>query len=301
MFASENDWTVGKAVRLRRGLLRVLAPNPSPMTWRGTNSYVLGDTTVAVIDPGPDDPNHLAALVAAIGGRPVSHIIVTHSHRDHSTLARSLAQATGGPVLAYGNSLAGRSVVMTGLAATGLVGGGEGVDVEFMPDDRLRDGQVIDGDGWTLRVVHTPGHLGNHICLRWGHMMFTGDHVMGWATSLVSPPDGDLSDFMMSCRKLARLPSGPAYPGHGPVVANTTTRIGWLVSHRLKREAQIIAALSQGHATVPELTATIYADTAPALHPAGARNVLAHLIDLHSRNIVCARPDLGVGATFALV
>ncbi len=299
MFASADDWTVGKAVALRHGLFRVLAPNPSAMTWRGTNSYILGTDTVAVIDPGPDDPAHLAALRTAIGDRPVSHIIVTHSHRDHSPLARPLAQATGAPVLAFGDSLAGRSAVMTRLAETGLVGGGEGVEADFAPDVTVRDGEVIDGAGWALRVIHTPGHMGNHICLQWEEAIFSGDHVMGWATSLVSPPDGDLSDFMASCRKLKA--KGPAYPGHGPTVANLTTRIAWLVGHRLTREAQIIGALDHGAATIPDLTASIYADIDPKLHAAAARNILAHLIDLQGRNIVRASPHFGIDATFVII
>ena len=298
MFASEDDWTAGKAVTLRHGLLRILAPNPSAMTWRGTNSYVLGTDSVAVIDPGPDSPAHLAALLAAIADRPVSHIIVSHSHRDHSPLARPLAQATGAPVLAFGDSQAGRSAVMTRLAAAGLVGGGEGVDADFAPDVTVRDGEVIDGAGWALRVIHTPGHMGNHICLQWADAIFSGDHVMAWATSLVSPPDGDLSDFMASCRKLRA--KGPAYPGHGPVVTNLTTRIDWLISHRLTREAQIIGALDRGPATIPTLTALIYTDIAANLHPAAGRNTLAHLIDLHRRNIVSASPHLGADALFAL-
>ncbi|MBT8411798.1 MAG: MBL fold metallo-hydrolase, partial [Octadecabacter sp.] len=189
----------GEAVTVEDGLTRVLAPNASPMTYWGTNSYILGHDRVAVIDPGPDDPKHLASLIRAIAGRPVSHILVTHSHLDHSPLARALSQATDAPVLAFGDSNAGRSVAMQELAASGLMGGGEGVDPTFAPDILVADGDTITGDGWALTALHTPGHFGNHLSFLWGDVAFTGDHLMDWATSLVSPPDGDLTDFMASC------------------------------------------------------------------------------------------------------
>jgi len=165
------------------GLTCILAPNPSPMTYWGTNSYILGHETLAIIDPGPAIAKHQDAILAAIGGRKVSHIIVTHSHLDHSPLARPLADATGAPILAFGNSTTGRSAVMAELAKTGLMGGGEGVDPTFYPDIELTDGETIDGDGWALTALHTPGHFGNHMSFLWGEDAFTGDHLMGWATS----------------------------------------------------------------------------------------------------------------------
>jgi glyoxylase-like metal-dependent hydrolase (beta-lactamase superfamily II) len=286
---------------LRPGLRRVLAPNPSALTFRGTNSYLLGDRALAVIDPGPDDPAHLAALLAAIGAAEVSHIIVTHSHLDHSPLARALSRRTGAPVLAFGDALAGRSAIMSQLAATGVVGGGEGIDAAFVPDRCLRDAETITGDGWSLGVVHTPGHLGNHICLRWGDALFSGDHIMGWATSVVSPPDGDLTDFMASCRRLQRMRVGVSYPGHGDPVPDTRARLDWLIGHRQQREAQIVTALRQTPDTVEGLTRRIYTDVSPTLWPVAARNVLAHLVDLAGQNKVTAQPALALDAQFALV
>ncbi len=300
MIARENDWTPGKAIDLRPGLLRVLAPNPSSMTLHGTNTYILGEASVAVIDPGPDSSAHLAAILAAIGGRRVSHIIVTHSHLDHAPLARPLARTCRAPIIAFGDSLAGRSDVMIGLADSGLTTGGEGVDSTFAPDIAVSDGDMIPGDSWQLKVIHTPGHFGNHICLQWDDALFSGDHVMQWASSLVSPPDGDLGDYMASCRKLTRRVGGPAYPGHGSVVTNLTERVDWLIAHRLQREAQIIAVLHLGPSAIGQLTAVIYTDITPALLPAAARNVFAHLIDLHVRNIVTAVPDLRADATFSM-
>ena len=171
---------------LAPGLRRIIAPNPSPMTERGTNTYLLGGAAgLCVIDPGPMDENHLAGILEAIGTARVDAIVVTHAHLDHAPLARTLAEATGAEVLAFGDAETGRSTIMRELAAEGRVGGGEGVDAAFHPDRTVADGDVIEGPGWRLEVLHTPGHMGNHICLRWGDALFTGDHVMGWASSLV--------------------------------------------------------------------------------------------------------------------
>ncbi|MBI1418193.1 MAG: MBL fold metallo-hydrolase [Limimaricola sp.] len=290
----------GRPVELGPRVVRVLAPNPSPMTYHGTNSYLLGQEALAVIDPGPDDARHLDALLRAIGGRPVSHVFVTHSHLDHSPLAGPLARAVGAPVLAFGDWTAGRRPVMERLAAEGLVGGGEGVDTAFRPDVALADGAVVETGAGPVRVLHTPGHLGNHVCLGWDDVVFTGDHVMGWASSLVSPPDGDLTAFMESCDRLAHMPARTFYPGHGDPVREPAARLDWLIGHRRAREAQVLAALQQGPAPLPDLTTRVYADIDPALHPAAARNLLAHLIDLYERGLVTARPQLSQRAIFTL-
>jgi len=266
------------------------------MTHFGTNSYILGEGRVAVIDPGPADPAHLAALLAALApGEVVSHIIVTHAHLDHSPLARPLAAATGAPVLAFGDAGAGRSAAMAALAAAGGLAGGEGVDRGFAPDLLLKDGDCLDGAGWQLRALHTPGHFGNHLCLAWGDAVFSGDHVMGWASSLISPPDGDMAAYMASLARLAALRPGRLYPGHGAVVGQARPRIEALIAHRRAREAAVRAALADdGPADAATLAARIYNDTPAALMPAAARNVLAHLLDLAGRDLVFA--DGGAGA-----
>ncbi len=290
----------GKAVELAAGLHRILAPNPSPMTWRGTNTYLLGNTELAVIDPGPDDPAHLQAILGACQpGQRISHIIVTHAHVDHSALARPLSDATGAPMLAYGDAQAGRSAVMTRLADAGLASGGEGIDTGFQPDQHVRDGQMITGAGWVLKVIHTPGHLGNHIALGWGRVCFTGDHVMGWASSLVSPPDGDLTDFMASCARLRRDKWHVFHPGHGAPVSDPAARLDWLIAHRLAREAAILSCLNDAPATARELAAQIYTDTPPVLLRAAERNVLAHLIDLTGKSVVAPQGTLTAAARFA--
>ena len=290
----------GEPVLMEPGLVRVIAPNPSPMTHWGTNTYVLGSQTLCIIDPGPDDPGHLAALLAHIGDRQVSHIVVTHSHLDHSGLSGRLSRATLAPVLGFGDSQAGRSAAMAALAQTNSSSGGEGVDQNFVPDQALPDGAMIHGPDWRLHVIHTPGHMGNHICLRWGDTVFSGDHVMGWASSMVSPPDGDLTDFLASCRRLAAVGAARFYPGHGAPVPDATARINWLLDHRAAREAQILAALTAGPLTIAALTTAIYADIPIGLHPAAARNLFAHLIDLAGRNLVKAAPAQHPDALFQL-
>lgn len=291
------DPRAGVAEAIAPGLRRVLAPNPSPMTYRGTNTYLLGQGRVTVIDPGPDDPAHLAALLLALEGEAVSHVVVTHSHLDHSPLAARLARQTGAEVWAFGHALAGRSDVMRALVAGGYNGGGEGVDLAFAPDRPVADGDVIATPAGDLRVLHTPGHMGNHICLRWGDAVFSGDLVMGWATSLVSPPDGDISDFLASCAKVRAEGAAVLYPGHGPPVTDPAARIDWLIAHRMERRAQVLAALDVPR-DVEALTAAIYTDVAPALWPIAARNVFAQLVELVGAGLVGAAPDLSPGATF---
>ncbi len=274
------DPPIGLPMQVAENTRRIVAPNPSPMTYRGTNTYLVGARALAVIDPGPASEAHLKAILAAVGpDQRISHIIVTHTHLDHSPLARPLSVQTGAPIYAFGGPSAGRSAIMQELAKAGDIGGGEGIDRDFAPDICVKDGDMIDGDGWQLEVIHTPGHLGNHICLRLGEICFTADHVMGWASSLVSPPDGDLTDFMASCEKLARRDWAQFLPGHGEVISEPTARLKWLIEHRKQREAQILEALQTGPSTAADLAERIYVDTPKALLGAATRNVLAHLID----------------------
>ncbi len=297
----DYDPPAGLAEMLEPGLRRILAPNPSPMTYRGTNTYLVGTRGVAVIDPGPSSDAHLQAILKAVGpDQHVSHIIVTHTHLDHSPLARPLADATGAPVLAFGDATAGHSAVMQQLAQNGMIGGGEGIDTDFTADETIRDGSVITGDGWQLEAIHTPGHIGNHLSFAWGDACFTADHVMGWASSLVSPPDGDLTDFMASCARLSARNWRVFYPGHGAAVHKPNARLDWLITHRRGREAEILAVLQHGPATAGVIAKTIYTDTPAALLGAATRNVLAHLIDLTGKSTVSPINELHADAKFRL-
>jgi glyoxylase-like metal-dependent hydrolase (beta-lactamase superfamily II) len=289
------------AIELEPGLRRITAPNPSPMTFHGTNTYLLGTREIAVIDPGPADGAHLDAILAALEpDQHITHILVTHSHLDHSPLAAPLSVATGAPVLAAGPSDWGRTPVMQALAATGELGGGEGVDTQFTPSQILRHGDLVQAADWQLSVLHTPGHMANHLSFAWNGTLFSGDLVMGWSTSLVSPPDGDMTSFMASLRQLRQRSDRIYYPGHGDPVGDPAARLDQLVTHRLGREVEVLSALAAGPATPNALTRAIYTEIPAALHPMAERNVLAHLIDLTEQSKVTPLGPLRAAAQFAL-
>lgn len=281
----EFNPTPGVTEHIAPDIRRILAPNPSPMTYRGTNTYIIGHRDIAVIDPGPENDDHLLSILAALTpGQKIRHILVTHSHLDHSPLAAKLSRITDAPISAFGASDTGRSDIMQELAKSGLIAGGEGVDAGFMPDIALTDGTQINVGDAPLTAHWTPGHFGNHMCFEWSDRVFCGDLVMGWASSLVSPPDGDLTDFMTSCRKLRAMNATQLLPGHGAPVDDARGRLDWLIGHREARENTILTRLSLGVATADNLAHAIYTDTPAALMPAAARNVLAHLIDLTAKN-----------------
>lgn len=292
----------GVAAALEPKVRRILAPNPSPMTFRGTNTYLVGTRELAVIDPGPDSDQHLQAILDALDpSQSITHICVTHAHLDHSPLAAALSDHTGAPVLAFGGPETGRSAVMQRLSKTGLAGGGEGVDASFAPDVVVSEGEVIEGPDWELEVIHTPGHFGNHISFGLEDMCFVGDHVMGWASSLVSPPDGDLTDFMASCEKLRARPWRVFHAGHGAPIEKPAERLDWLMAHRTSREAEILLALKDSPASAQALATLIYKETPPALLPAATRNVFAHLVDLQRKRQVSTRGELSSEAVFELL
>jgi glyoxylase-like metal-dependent hydrolase (beta-lactamase superfamily II) len=290
----------GKVDRVANGVRRILAPNPSAMTGPGTNTYLIGEgPDVLLLDPGPDVGSHLAAVLAALGpDEAVAGIIVTHAHRDHSEAAPRLAAATGAPVLAFGRATDGRSAAMQRLAEAGLVSGGEGVDTGFAPDRLLADGETLPSGSGNLRVLHTPGHMGGHICLGFGDILFSGDHAMGWSTSLVSPPDGDMRDYMASLDRLQQQRWSLMLPGHGEAVMAVADRLEALARHRRQREAEILTALETRPLTLSMLTRKIYADLPRALLPAARRNTLAHVIDLAERKEITGDDFLSDRAIF---
>ena len=299
---------IGVAQSIAPGIRRLVAPNASPMTFRGTNTYLLGEVDVAVIDPGPEDAAHLDAILRAVGDvRKISHIFVTHSHVDHSPLAGRLSAVTGAPVLALGDSQTGRSPVMTHLAATCDLGGGEGVDHAFQPDITLADDEVTRSREWSLRAIATPGHFSNHLCFAVGAggsdtgEVFSGDHVMSWATTLVSPPDGDLTAFLASLALMQTRRQDQVYlPGHGAVLEDPQAMLRHQIAHRQMRESQILAELSKQPATPIELANRIYTEIPRELIPAASRNVFSHLIDLLEKRQASISQALTHEARFSL-
>ncbi|MEM6823547.1 MAG: MBL fold metallo-hydrolase [Pseudomonadota bacterium] len=290
----------GEVQEMAPGIRRILAPNASTMTYWGTNSYLIGERSLAVIDPGPADPAHLAALLNGVGGARVEAILVTHAHLDHSALARLLSNETGAPVLAFGPYDAGRSATMERLARSGRVRGGEGVDTGFRPDDTLRDGDMIALADAKLEVLHTPGHFPGHLSFSFGDSLFSGDHVMGWSTTLISPPEGDVRAFFDTCGRLLERDEKRYFPGHGPPVEMPETRVADLVAHRTEREMQILNELANGPKSADALAQRIYSEVPTELLPAASRNVFAHLIDLADRNEVVADPEVGWNAQFSV-
>ena len=282
-------------------LKRIIAPNPSPMTFWGTNTYILGTNELAIIDPGPAVQSHFDAIMSSLNkNQSITHILITHSHIDHSPLAKQLSERTSAPILAFGESSAGKSAIMTNLKN---LDGGEGIDYDFKPDVTLSDDQILKNKDWCIKSLHTPGHMGNHLCFSWEgeSILFSGDLVMGWATSMVSPPDGDLTDFMNSIKSLQlRSPDKLFFPGHGAPIENPSLRLQELYEHRKKREGEILSALEKGLTTISEITASVYADLDKRLITAAKRNVLAHLIDLTTRKICTVSKEITTNSRFTL-
>jgi len=287
----------GKAVDVAPNVRRLTVNNPSPFTFHGTNSYIIGDSSLAVIDPGPDDEAHLAALIEAIGDRPVSHILVSHTHRDHSPLARRLADLTGAPMLAEGPHRPARPLRIGEAARLDASG-----DTEFRPDMMLADGQVIDGEGWRLRAILTPGHAANHtvFALEGTGILFSADHVMAWSTTVIAPPDGAMADYMASLDKLLARKDRIFFPGHGGPVKEPAKFMRGLKAHRKMREKAILERLKAGDRTIPEMVAQIYRETDPRLHGAAGLSVLAHLEDLTARGIVSAEGAPSIDAVYTI-
>ncbi|WP_446698113.1 MBL fold metallo-hydrolase [Aurantiacibacter sp. D1-12] len=279
-----QPWPTGDLEQLEPLVARVLAPNASPYTYTGTQTYLVGTEDLAVIDPGPDDPAHIHAILRAVDGRPIRAIMCTHTHRDHSPAAAPLAKQTGAPIV--------------GCAPLRFAGDGGDVeaafDQDYEPDRVLQDGETMTGTGWTLTALFTPGHISNHLCfaLEETGAVFTGDHVMGWSTSVIVPPDGDMADYVASLHKLYEREDRIYYPAHGPAVEKPRQLVRGTIGHRKAREAQIIKLLGEASQPIEDLVARMYSGVDKRLWPAAQMSVWAHLIDLEHRGMVARSGDV---------
>lgn len=273
----------GQAVPMAANIVRVTANNPSPFTFYGTNTYLVGAKSLGVVDPGPDDAAHLSALLNAIADRPLTHIFVSHTHRDHSPLATKLKAQTGATIVAYGPHRPARPLNIGEINPLDAA-----ADTGFLPDIALADNASIKGDGWSLTAVHTPGHTANHLAfaLEGTGILFSADHVMAWATSIVAPPDGAMADYMASLDKLLARDDRTYLPGHGGPVVKPRQYVRALKTHRLMRERAILQRIRKGDRDITTMVSAIYRDTDPRLHGAAALSVLAHLEDLVARGEV---------------
>ncbi|HWQ85296.1 MBL fold metallo-hydrolase [Brevundimonas sp.] len=296
-FVSMPPFEYGRADAVSPLIQRVIANNPGPFTFTGTGTYIVGGPDagagVAVIDPGPLDETHLAALLAAVAGRRVSHVLVTHTHRDHAPLARPFAAAVGAPVLAA------RPPARTIHVSAAL---DEEDDETFTPDVVLAGGEVVRGDGWTLEALATPGHASNHMAfvLREENALFSGDHVMGWSTTVVAPPDGDMTAYMDSLDRVIARGFSTLWPTHGAPVTGPGPFLAAYRAHRLAREAQIVERLAAGDRRIAEIVPNLYAAVDARLWPAASLSVWAHLIALEAAGRARARPNAAIDADWSL-
>lgn len=286
---SKYNPPVGVLIRLSDEVSTITAPNSSPMTFKGTQTYLIGKgKEVAIIDPGPVSEGHLQAIKESISGKKLSGIFITHSHLDHSPLGKIISQEYESPIYAFGKSGDGRSEIMKKYALMEDIGGGEGVDYEFEPDVFLTSKNFIDGADWTLEAIHTPGHMQNHLCfsLNNGQAIFTGDLVMGWSTTLISPPDGDMGQYKKSLQNLLSRSENIYYPGHGAPIKGAKDTVRVQLNHRIEREKQIIFEITGNGKSIPDIVETIYPTLSQGLKIAACRNVFAHLLHLSEMDMV---------------
>ena len=292
-FRQEMRFEYGKVAELSASVRRVIADNPGPFTLYGTGTYILGRGNVAVIDPGPPDAAHIDAIRAATRGERITHVLVTHTHMDHSPGCRLLRESTDAATYGYGPHGAGK--IEQGVPVE------EGGDMEFTPDVRVADGDVIEGDGWSVECVYTPGHTSNHICyqLREERALFTGDHVMGWSTSIVSPPDGDMKSYMSSLRRLLDRDDRVYWPTHGPAITDPVPHVEAFVAHRLEREEEIRACLARGIRNIQEMVPVMYTSLPEFMYPAAGRSVFAAMLYMVERGEVKCDGEISLDAVYS--
>ncbi len=294
-FRHEQPVEYGVARTISPLIRRVVAKNPSPFTYHGTGTYLIGRGEVAVVDPGPAIAEHVDALLAALAGERITHQLITHTHLDHSPAARLVAERTGAPTFGFGPHGAGRHERGATVEA--------GADLAFVPDVRVGPGDVIEGAGWSVEAVHTPGHCSNHLCfqVREERILLTGDHVMGWSTSVISPPDGDMGAYLASLELLLTRDDRMYLPTHGPAIEDPRPFVRSFIEHRQEREAQIVDCMERGVDRIREMVPTMYAGLPAFLHLAAARSVFAHVLHMMDRGVVrCEDEQPGLDARYRL-
>ena len=293
-FRRELDFSYGEVSEVAPGIRRVIAENPSPFTLYGTGTYILGRGEVAVIDPGPADGAHIAKLLEALEGETISHILVTHTHMDHSPGCRLLQAHTKAKTYAYGPHGAGK--LEQGVPVE------EGGDMAFEPDELVRDGDVLSGGDWSVECVYTPGHTSNHMCyqLRESRALFTGDHVMGWSTSIISPPDGDMGAYIASLERLLERDDAVYWPTHGPCIDDPKPHVRAFIEHRLARERQILDCVGQGVHRIEDMVPLMYTELPEYMYPAAARSVLASMEHLVGNGVLKADGGIQLDAAYQL-
>ncbi len=294
-FNREMEFDYGVLQPILPGVRRLVANNPSPFTFKGTNTYVVGSGAVGVIDPGPDDVEHLEALMGALSGERISHILVTHTHRDHTDGVDWLKERTGATLLGYGPTGEERGVRTADATDSSFV------DEDFAPDQTLREGDTVRGENWALDVIHTPGHAPDHLCfaLMGERTVFSGDHVMGWNTTIVAPPEGHMGRYIGSLEKLMKRHDKVFLPAHGGRIETPQRVVKAYIMHRKWREGSIYTCLEEGLGSIPQIVAKIYPDLNPDLFGAAALSVLAHLEYLSERGLVDSDVPPAIDASFA--
>lgn len=293
-FRRDLDFTYGEAARIGPRIRRVIAENPSPFTLYGTGTYILGNGRVAVIDPGPADPAHIEALLEATRGETISHVLVTHTHMDHSPGCALLREHCDAPTYAYGPHGAGK--LEEGVPVE------EGGDMDFVPDHRVSHGDVIDGEDWSVECVYTPGHTSNHMCfqLREDKALFTGDHIMGWSTSIISPPDGDMLAYMKSLDLMLERDDDVYWPTHGPCIDDPKSLVRAFIEHRRERETQILECVGKGVGNIGDMVPLMYTSTPEFMYPAAARSVLAAVEYLVAEGKLASDSDVSLESVYRL-
>ncbi|MEX2616381.1 MAG: MBL fold metallo-hydrolase [Alphaproteobacteria bacterium] len=292
-YVRDIEFEYGRIETMTPMIRRVICNNPGPFTFKGTGTYIVGHGNVAVVDPGPLDDDHIAALLAALDGETVTHQIITHTHRDHSPAAAPMKVATAAPTYGYGPHHGNQRAPKVE----------EGGDWDFRPDHVVQDGDIIEGNGWTLEAVHTPGHTSNHLCfaLKEENALFSGDHVMGWSTSVISPPDGDMAHYLHSLRKLLDRDDAIFWPTHGAPVRDPKPFVRAFLAHRQEREDAIRKCIADGHRTIAAMVPVIYKDVDQRLYRAAGRSVLAHLIQMQDEERVRCDGPADIDSVYELV